>query len=77
MYNSPKKNLGLPVSLNVRFIILVAVSTVQLSSMTVASGELLVTLMRSIQIIRHNRWLMIVTYLIQAERLTARIMLIK
>ena len=39
MYNSPKKNLGLPVSLNVRFIILVAVSTVQLSSMTVASGN--------------------------------------
>jgi hypothetical protein len=39
MYNSPKKNLGLPVLLNVRFIILVAVSTVQLSSMMVASGD--------------------------------------
>lgn len=39
MYNSPKKNLGFPVSLNVRFIILVAVSTVQLSSMMVVSGD--------------------------------------
>ena len=57
--------------------ILVAVSTVQLSSMMVASGDATGNAMRSIHIIRHNRWLMIVTYLIQAERLTARIMLLR
>lgn len=39
MYNSPKKNLALPISLDVRVIILVAVLTMQLTSMMVTNGD--------------------------------------
>ena len=39
MDKSTKKNLTLPVSLNVRVIILLAVPTVQLSTLMVASGD--------------------------------------
>ena len=39
MVNSLKKNLALPVSLTVSVIILVAVPTVQLSTLMVASGD--------------------------------------
>ena len=41
MYNSPKKNLALPVLLNVRVIILVVVSTMQLSSMIVSNDNVI------------------------------------
>jgi len=38
MYNSPKKNLALSYSLNVRVIILIVVSTAQISSMIASNG---------------------------------------